>query len=447
VKSIPATDNRAGDFWLAIGILTALTGAAVAWEAGDRTAGIDFHLVWIGADAVRHSVVQDVYRDQASPEMTERYLRRPAEDKTHIRRQSAAAGTETLGLSGTPLLYASIAPLSTADYDRDYRLYQFVSLVALFVAIWLFGRLAGFPAPAILVMFGVLAISFFPIVSDTHTGNVNRLQLAMLAIAAHFLARRRGDAWIALGGFVLCWAVLFKPNVIGAAGVLAFWWIAGRRFRRLAVAAVGAFVAVGVIVAITAGFFGTFRCWASWFDAVRQLHDWYRAPADNGNFGLMEVLREECGRSFALPLTIVFAGVVAAAAWISRLPEGSDAGNDSQMRDEATLVVALMGAGCAIWFESAWLVWLHYLVMLMPMLLVVLRPMDSAPRGLRLAMRGIGVATVLVLNQSVFRLVPHPTNPRWAILANFAIVALLAITLIEITRIARAARRSAGARA
>jgi hypothetical protein len=81
----------------------------------------------------------------------------------------------------TPFLYAAFLPLTSLDFESAHRTYSGVSLLAFLAGVALLARSAGFQMPAAAVVAGVLGLSFAPLVSDLVVGNMNSLQLALVA--------------------------------------------------------------------------------------------------------------------------------------------------------------------------------------------------------------------------------------------------------------------------
>jgi len=196
----------------------------------------------------------------------------------------------------------------------------------------------------------VFAVWFKPVVSDMRVGNVNSIQLAVLAAWLGWRRRSSSPAADGVGGLILGLAVMFKPNLIFVPGLLVAFWLVHRRTETLAWHAVA---------------------------ALQQLPNDI-ITVELGNFGLAPLIRDWLAFELALVLTLLFGtlavvGIVAGRRRASSRPEGG-APESGQLHGEA-VVVAM---GCLVMLLGSELVWLHYFVLAIPMLLVLFRPLAAA---------------------------------------------------------------------
>src|SRR5258705_1862400 len=80
---------------------------------------------------------------------------------------------------------------------------------------------------------------FKPFGDEVIAGNVNRVQVAFLALYLWIASRGPARARDPLAGFVLGAAILFKPNLAIVAIVLGLGWVMTRQFGKLARQAIG----------------------------------------------------------------------------------------------------------------------------------------------------------------------------------------------------------------
>lgn len=392
------------------------------WESAAASPGIDYYQVWVAAQAVRNNTVRDIYSRDADSVLADRYLLSYRGMAPSDRHRAVANKCRELGLTGTPFLYAALGAITSGDYDRDYRVFQFMSVAGLAASLAILSRLLGVATPAWLIVGALMANWFAPILSDTMVGNVSRLQLLMLAGAAWLLGGGRGAARVFAGGVVLGCAVLFKPN-IGLVGLaLGIWWAVNREFVRLAWTAGGGAVGAMIAVVSSAAFFGTARCWSNWFDMIRHLQERYQPTTTMGNFGAAELLRSGLGRDVSLILLGGITLILAAGMFFAR--------RRLRAGDRAAQTVLVIGIGGAAWLLSTWLVWLHYYTLLAPLILysVADRPKGSG-RMTGLCQRCSLVVALVTWNQILLESFGRLDTRYWAIASVFAAGLLVAVAL------------------
>jgi len=424
---------------LTVSILLFVFAMNLLWENAEGSPGIDYYQVWVAAEAVRNKTVADIYAAGADAALGDRYLLAYRRTAPSERQRAVATKCRELGLTGTPFLYAALSPAVTGDYERDYRVFQAISIACLAASIAIFGRLLGLSTPAWLAMGGLLAGWFAPILSDTLVGNVNRIQLALLAVAAWLLSRGHRSAATLAGGALLSCAVFFKPNVGLAAGLLGVWWIMGGQFGRLAWAGAGALIGAIVAVSWSAASFGTLRCWASWFDMISHLRDRYQPTSEMGNFGLSEYLRGALGRDVSTYLLVGLLALAGAAFWVARVRGRAGAGGAEPATGRAgNAEVLVIGLGCAAWLLSAWLVWLHYYVLLTPLILLAASPAPGGRNGRQRPVgwfrRGVLIFALVAWNQVLLESFVPISLHRWAGLSILAAGLLAGLGMGELLR-------------
>jgi hypothetical protein len=360
-------------------VLLALFGVAAAWSASRPARGIDFYQFWAVGQALAGSGAEDVYTD-AGRRRVGADLLEAARGAGQPRRLAAAEYRAVLETYSTPFLYATFGALSTGDYEADFRTYRRLTLACLVVSVVLLCAVAG--GSLDLALLSVLAFSvwFEPFASDLRVGNVNSLQLLMLAVYLATAARgRRPRARQVAGGAILGLAVMFKPNLAFVVALLLAWWIVSAQPRVLAAHVAGGGVGALAAFALSSASFGSPRIWWDWLAALRSLPDRLIAT-ELGNVAPARLIGEALGIDAALPLAILFAAIALAAIWGAR----SAAPAGARCPSPEAVVVAL---GCLLMLIASRLAWLHYFVSAIPMLVVLLRPLGERAGPMDLAAR------------------------------------------------------------
>src|SRR5207249_4594757 len=124
------------------------------------------------------------------------------------RQRMAAQERAVLQTYSTPLLYSALGALTSGSYESDYRVFQLLSLAAGVGAVALLARLLGYSWLATLAAAVVFSDWYEPFLSDVRVGNVNRLELGLLALFLWLRGGRQGRGRRVLGGAVLAAATL-----------------------------------------------------------------------------------------------------------------------------------------------------------------------------------------------------------------------------------------------
>jgi hypothetical protein len=260
-------------------------------------------------------------------------------------------------------------------------------LASLIFSVLVLSRLLNHSWDVALGAVAIFSAWFAPFASDMRVANVNSLQLA--AIAAYLCVLRfSGRYRDVFGGAILALAVAFKPNIVFIPAMLAISWIVNGRFRRVVQFAIGAVVGLAIASAMTVASFGSLRCWADWISAVRAL------PAEiisveYGNFAPARMLSEWLGINVAIPAAIVFGGLALWAIQQGR-QKNTTMSEPASSHDFATDGLAI-SLGCLLVVLVSRLAWLHYYVLMIPVILAALSPNDSLGRypGIRHLLIGL----------------------------------------------------------
>ena len=350
--------------------LLALAGLVQSWDLGRKSPGIDFYQFWIIGQIIGRADVPSIYAEDAHPRLGAEFIRRSLTDDDSERRRAAARVWQVLEPTATPMLYSSFRPFAALRYDDAHLVYRVVSLTALTGALLAVAVLLGHSATVALLMLALVNVAFRPLKTDVQVGNVNQVQLAM--VAAYLWLSSRGDTgrsqWIA--GGVLGVLVLLKPNLLAVAPVLALSWVARGRREKLIRQGAGMAAGAALALAFTAVVFGSLSPWREWLDFMQAFPP-SKIPLRFGNVGLARLLYETLDVQVSLWLAIFFICVALACVWIGRTRYAAPAAGD--WRAVAVEDTLALGAGCFVYLLSAPLVWNHYLLLALPAALALLR--------------------------------------------------------------------------
>lgn len=332
-------------------LIIAATGLSTVWSIARASAGMDFYQMWIGGRMARETA--DFYSPATRARMGETYLQEAVAAKSP-RQIAVARYRRNLEVLSTPFLYTVYAPLR-GGYEPSLLLFQIVSLAAFATWLAIFTGLFRFDAVAALAFLAALLVAFEPVRSDARVANMNHLMVLLLAIAAAFTAKRK----FALAGALLALATLTKPYVIVTLPLTWMFWIAARRWRDVAQHATGAIIAGVSGIVVSSLWFRDGDIWADWLRAFRAMPE-SMVPLDVGNIALAVIIRELTGLS---PSTLLLLAAFGAAAIVA-----------FRVAPDARVDVALIALGCVLFQLGSPLVWVHHLLLSVPLIAWLLRP-------------------------------------------------------------------------
>lgn len=337
-------------------LLLVAAGLTNLWLLARASAGIDFYQMWAGPRIARE--VQDFYAPAVRDRMGEEYLRRAVIEEPSSRRVAVARFRRRLETVSTPSLYLLYVPF-LGSYEHDLLLFQLLMFASFLLWLAFVARLSGHGRIASLALLAFLVLSFEPVRSDTRVVNMNHAILLMLAAAAYCVTRGRP----ASAGALLATATLIKPYVILTLPLLCLLWLVQRRQRESIRLAAGAAAATVIGIAASSLYFRSTTIWLEWLSAFRAMPSSMIAPA-TGNFALCELIRLTTGWHLT-PLLLLLPIVIAAIAF--RRAAASPAHD--------RLAIWL---GCVVFQFGSPLVWVHHLLLSVPLAIHLLRPADEA---------------------------------------------------------------------
>jgi hypothetical protein len=338
---------------IAVSLLLVMAGLGMLWLRARQSAGMDFYQVWVGARMARET--ESFYSPATGARMGDYYFREAVAQGRSQRQIAVAQYRRNLELVGTPLLFSAYSILPR-DYERALLIFQLAALACLAGWIAILARIFAYDTLQALVIAGFLFVIAEPTGSDIAVGNLNQLMALLVAAAAFATVRHR----FAAAGAILAVATLLKPYVILTIPFVYLFWIVRRRWKDIAAHLAGAAIASVAAIVASIVYFGSWTIWTEWLIAFRTMN-----PAiisiDIGNMALAALSR---------PASIVlFAAGIAATIFAAFRRPSDD-----------VLPILL---GCAVFQLVSPLVWLHYLVLVMPLVFWLLRP--ASPRHAQIA--------------------------------------------------------------
>ena len=398
--------------------LAALYAVATVWRQHDRAAGLDFYIYFVAGQLAGRADVENIYAPEVQERVGEEYFERARQSGSE-RRQYDAQRRRRLDLVSSPFLFSTLR-WTSRDYDRALTQLHVFVLFAFVAGVLLLCRAVRLPWAASLFLVAALLLWYRGFEADLRVGNVNSMQLLALAVVVWGAGRRGAGGtagwepalqWLLLGALLL-----FKPNVMFVPLLFAVARLARREYRELgrdlAAGAIGAFVAF-VVASIT---YGSPRVWLQW---VRAANDFYhRLPTRmERNVTPALALFHEHGEWVSYALAALLLAIVCAAIWRTK-------------NDDAPL---LAGLGVLVYLLSANVVWLHYMVLAIPIAIVLMRWRATAL---------VAIAALLLIAEEPFELVVR--RPAFEVEAWLIGPALFALFACAVWALGRADRPAGG---
>jgi hypothetical protein len=284
---------------------------------------------------------------------------------------------------------------------------------------------------------------FQPLLSDVRVGNVNQLQLGLLTLFVWLQSKQKLGGRELLGGLVLGFGTMAKPNTAYVVLMLCAFWIANRRFKKLIHVSLGMAIAAVIAFVVSSAAFGTVRCWVDWLRILPQVSG-YLYPVEDHNYSVSMLFYEQIGIGLSGPITLVLFAMAGVSLWFGR-HRGNTPNTDATLNEDSEepyfedmLMVAI---GCLIYLLSATLVWLHYFVLTVPMALIALRPSGNnkaAKSHAAVFSRILAAVAIVLIAELPVRALFSATDPRHsAALMCSGTFILFALAVYEVLRIGK----------
>ncbi|MDH4018335.1 MAG: DUF2029 domain-containing protein [Xanthomonadales bacterium] len=368
-------------------ILAALTTLALlgAWQFSKESPGVDYYVAWVAADAVNNDTPHKIYDSSSRYILAVLYRNKADAQKDAPRQKQMAAYRTELHMTATPFLYWITGLLTTGDYERDLTLWHLLSLVFVTISILVMCRLLKYsPATSLAILLPIL-VWFAPLQSDLRVGNVNSFQLGLIGLIFWLQSRQANRGYLFATGLAIGLLVMFKPNLGPVALMFAGGWLVRGQFMQLGVSLAGMVTGALTAVLTSSIWVGSATVWPDWLKFI-QLVVGHSFGQKSGNYASVSQISSSISplvSSSISPLgqlstAIILSLLCLACFWWGRRRVNASA---SELDDKNRLFVEnslLIATGCIITMLASTLVWLHYYLLIIPMLIVALRPWQEA---------------------------------------------------------------------
>jgi hypothetical protein len=338
------------------------------------TPGLDYYVAWVAADSVESGKKHNIYKRATEYKLAVIYRNKADENKDAPRQKQMAAHRKTLPMTATPFLYWVTAKLATGNYEKDLTRWSQLSIFLVTISILLMCRVMGYSAATSLTLLLPVLVWFAPFHSDLRVANVNGLQLGMLGLIFWLQSRGNSTLLLFLTGLLIGLLVMFKPNLGPVAVLVAGAWLLRKQYKKRGVSLSGMTLGATAAILVSSWWMSSTSAWFDWLNVLRKVVARNGPGESGGNYAAVTKVVGGISPINQFGLALILCAVCLIAFWWGR--RGSPAsglGPDDEHKVviENTVFIAM---GCIVAMLASSIVWLHYYLLIVPMLIVLFRP-------------------------------------------------------------------------
>lgn len=362
-------------------ILAILVSASLlgAWLYTKEAPGLDYYVAWVAADAVKNDTPHNIYESSSRYTLAVLYRNKADSQKNAPRQKRIAAHRQELPMTATPFLYWVTGVLATGDYEKDLSRWHLLSLFLLTGAILVMCRLLGYSPATSFALLLPIVVWFTPFYSDLRVGNVNSFQLGLIGLILWLQSRPSNKQYLFITGLITGLLVMFKPNLAPVALLLAGGWAVRQQYLELGISLSGMATGAFTAVLVSSIWLGNAMAWLDWWSFIQQVVD--GGPGESGgNHAMITQFSRGISPPGQLTVAIILSLVCLAFFWWGR--RGTTSAGSGATGKERELIEnsCLIAMGCVVSMLASTLVWLHYYLLIIPMLIVAFRPWQEPGR-------------------------------------------------------------------
>jgi hypothetical protein len=338
------------------------------WWVDKIFIGTDYYQYWVAGQAVGMEDVKSIYGEADRKMLREKFLSK-AETLAAGRptpQLISAKGHGDLELFSTPLMYSLFAAITVGDYEKDYRNFKIICVFVILISLITLCHLFELSLAETMIMICLLTWLSGSYIADIRVGNVNQILIGLLTLFLWLKHRSQFVLRNIFGGFVLGFAVIFKPTISIAAVLLVAVWLIDKQYKTILRQSFGFCLSACASLLITGYYFRSLQCWTEWLGIIKTMDSW-NIPIYMGNQSLSRLILEWNGKDVSMILLIGLLIITIVVAWFGR--SRSSAKTDADFHRESLAV----GMGCVIMLLASNLAWLHYYILAAPLLLYLFR--------------------------------------------------------------------------
>lgn len=268
--------------------------------------------------------------------------------------------------------------------------------------------------------------------------NVDSLQMAAIVLFLFLLNKRPSEIFTFAATILLGLAFTFKPNIVFAIIMLFVFWIVNRQFKTFLLAGFGFFVGMISAVLMASFYFGSMQIWLQWPSRLKLFVDHARFTPEN--YAFAKLILESYGVDISFVLAITLLCVCCGIMWIRRGTAEMLSANDkspSQVHKDFVIgELPVISLGLMIYIISAPVVWEHYYIYTIPVMLVGMSSLGGPKEN---AGYKSAIQRILVVAAFCFLSIPNlanmPEDREASYWINSGMVILFLIALWQIWQI------------
>lgn len=426
---------------MALIILLLLNSVSSYWRYSAQFPKIDYFCFWAVSQSLEARLIENIYAPDGQKELALEVARLSAVPGTSARQRQVTSAVlrfydGSLSTTGTPFMLALTGSLSTGNYDRDVATFLIFSFLVFCISILVLCRLLRFSFASTLLAL-VLFLSWYqPLFSNLRNGNLSAIQLFVVTIFILLFGKSKTTAGTTIAGLVLGLGIMFKPNIVLILALSLTATLLRRDFKKIFRLLAGSSLGIAIALVYSSVFFGGFKIWSQFIESVPNTLNLY--TLNQGNFSVINLIHSSTGVDFSVIAMALLIALFFYLTWRSmgRTHQGGGEARTSDRRDERNLheVFLAAGIGAAIMLVSAWLTWLHYFILVIPLALFMMRPMTVVRQG---SGRSTQLRMLSLVAVSMFTpLFMRGTHPTYlCLIVNTAALMILAGAFCEIRRL------------
>lgn len=304
--------------------------------------------------------------------------------------------------TATPFLYSLTAIFAkTPDYNSVRIGFNIFTFICFAFSIFLLCRMTGFSMIYSFLIFSIFSSFFTPVISDLGVGNLSQIQLFILT-SYIFFAKSDNFLSIIFSGVILGFGIVLKPNILMVLVLAIILYLFSAYFKKLLSLIIGVISACAVCVWYGSSYFGNYSIWYKFLESLRKTLD-LSYPIEHGNFSFVSLLYYFTKKNFSFAVLLITLIIFLILVLIS-LKKSSLCPDETVIKNEhreknLTEAFSIVGIGCLIMLLSAPLAWIHYYVLLIPIIIFLFRPaINSFYKKQTMFIQTFAVISVLLFN-------------------------------------------------
>jgi hypothetical protein len=350
-------------------LLALIAGSGIFRWRSERAR--DYYQFWVVGQAIRSMELTNIYGAQDRHRIGQHFLDQAIAQKASPSHLRAASYRRVINPAGTPFLYGVFYLTSKGNYDFDYTVFRIISYFVYLLSIIVLCDLLKIPRLLTIFLIVLLTEYFGPFRLDVMEGNVNQLQVGIVAFLLWLRSRKKTIGAEALSGAVCGLLIMFKPNMAPVGIFLLGGALLLRSIRPTLILAGAMGLGMGFGYGLPLILFGRVCNWEQWRAAFPQL-------VFTPEYFYRSFLGQFFNATSLAPYFVLTAALAAAPflLWLARSglakPPGPVEQSGLTGTDSRFILEHLwLGLAVCVYLLGSTLVHYHYFLLIVPFLLVL----------------------------------------------------------------------------